>query len=151
MSAQHGSSVLAEQSLDPEHASQDIGLLCWEIVVQQQLRQIGDIRCNPSRLIFTEQFGRRAPSRLTLIIDVAQCLTVGVAHDETVRRYFGGPRRREAAGGRDVETAPAFEPLPNYHPALRRLRSLRSMWGLRLRSLLRSLRSLASVDCASSG
>jgi len=22
---------LAEQSLDPEHASQDIGLLCWEI------------------------------------------------------------------------------------------------------------------------
>ena len=35
--------------------------------------------------------------------------------------------------------------LPNYHPALRRLRSLRSMWGLRLRSLLRSLRNLASA------
>jgi hypothetical protein len=30
-------------------------------------------------------------------IDVAQRLTVCVAHDETVRRYFGSPRRREAA------------------------------------------------------
>jgi hypothetical protein len=33
----------------------------------------------------------------------------------------------------------------------RRLRRLRSMWGLRLRSLLRSLRNLASADCVSSG
>ena len=36
--------------------------------------------------------------------------------------------------------------------SLARLRRQRSMWGLRLRSLLRSLRYLASVDhCASSG
>jgi hypothetical protein len=36
--------------------------------------------------------------------------------------------------------------------SLARLRRLRSMWGLRFRSLLRSLRSLASVDHrASSG
>jgi hypothetical protein len=35
---------------------------------------------------------------------------------------------------------------------LRSFRRLRSMWGLRLRNrLLRSLRYLASVDCASSG
>src|SRR6516162_8515277 len=33
----------------------------------------------------------------------------------------------------------------------RRLRRLRSMWGLRLRSLLRSLRNLASAACVSSG
>ena len=33
----------------------------------------------------------------------------------------------------------------------RRLRRLRSMWGLRLRSLVRSLRNLASADCVSSG
>jgi hypothetical protein len=38
----------------------------------------------------------------------------------------------------------AWQPIPNSHPALRRLRSLRSMWGLRLRNLLlRSLRNVA--------
>ena len=49
------------------------------------------------------------------------------------------------------KNGPAFQPLSNSHPALRRLRSLRSMWGLRLRSLLRSLRNPALVDCAFSG
>jgi hypothetical protein len=44
-----------------------------------------------------------------------------------------------------------FPLAPTNHPALRRLRSLRSRWGLRLRSPLRSLRNLASVDRASSG
>jgi len=53
----------------------------------------------------------------------------------------GGPSCSRLAG--DIS--------PTYHPALRRLRSLRSMWGLRLRSLLHSLRNLASADCASSG
>ena len=32
------------------------------------------------------------------IINIAQRLTVSVPHDETIRRYFDGPRRREAAG-----------------------------------------------------
>jgi hypothetical protein len=41
------------------------------------------------------------PARLILEIDATQCLTVGVTHNETVRRDFGSPRRREAAGGRD--------------------------------------------------
>jgi hypothetical protein len=38
----------------------------------------------------------RRPGSLS-IIDVAQRLTVCVVHDETVRHYFGGPGRREAA------------------------------------------------------
>jgi hypothetical protein len=64
----------------------------------QKPRQLGDIRSNPSRLIFAEQLGRRAPPRLTLIINVAQRLTVGVTDNEAVRRDFDSPRRREAAG-----------------------------------------------------
>jgi hypothetical protein len=38
--------------------------------------------------------------RPTLKIDVGKLLTVGVAHDETVGRDFGRPRRREASSHR---------------------------------------------------
>ena len=48
---------------------------------------------------------RSASPRLTLIIDVAQRLTIGVTHDETVWRDFGSPRRREAAGGHIIVVA----------------------------------------------
>jgi hypothetical protein len=63
----------------------------------KQLWQLGMFAAIPPRLIFAKQLGRRAPSRLTLIINVAQRLTIGVAHDEAVGRDFGSPRRREAA------------------------------------------------------
>jgi hypothetical protein len=54
------------------------------------------VNCDPPRLIFAEQLGRSAATGFAFIIDVAQCLTVCVTHDETVRRYFGRPRRWEA-------------------------------------------------------
>src|SRR5262249_5381464 len=38
------------------------------------------------------------PSRLTLIIDVGNLLTVSVPHYETVRGYFGRPRSEAAFG-----------------------------------------------------
>ena len=52
---------------------------------------------DPSHLIFAEQLCRRAATGFAFAIDVAQRLTVCVTHDETVRRYFGRPGRREAA------------------------------------------------------
>ena len=65
-------------------------------------RQLRNVRRDPPHLVFGEQLGRRSPPRLTLIIDVGELLPVGVPHDETVRRYFRRPRRREAAGGHDL-------------------------------------------------
>jgi hypothetical protein len=46
-----------------------------------KLRQLGDVRRDPPRLVFGEQLGRRALSRFTLIIDVSELLAVAVAHD----------------------------------------------------------------------
>ena len=40
----------------------------------QQLRQLGDIRRDPPRLIFREQFGRRASAGLILEIDAREFL-----------------------------------------------------------------------------
>jgi hypothetical protein len=60
-------------------------------------RQLGDIHRNPPRFIFAEQLGCRAATGFAFIIDLAQRLTVGVTHDETVGRHFDRPRRREAA------------------------------------------------------
>jgi hypothetical protein len=39
----------------------------------QQLRQLGDVGRDPSRLALCEQLGRRAPAGLTLEIDVSSC------------------------------------------------------------------------------
>jgi len=47
----------------------------------QQLRQLGDIRRDPPRLIFREQLGRRSPARLVLEVDVSELLAVVIAHD----------------------------------------------------------------------
>src|SRR5262249_52464958 len=55
------------------------------------------VRRDPPRLILAQQFGRRLPTRLTLIIDVCNLLTVSVPHDETVRGYFGRPGCGKAA------------------------------------------------------
>ena len=62
------------------------------------LRQLGDIGRDPPRLILGERLGRGAPARFVLVIDVSELMFVSVTHDETVRRYFGRPGRREAAG-----------------------------------------------------
>jgi hypothetical protein len=42
----------------------------------QQIRQLGDVGCNPPRLVAREQVRRRAPAGLGLEIDVRQRLPV---------------------------------------------------------------------------
>jgi len=59
--------------------------------------QSGDIRRNPSCLIFGEQLGRRPPSRLFLEINIRKLLSRAVLHDEGGTNIFDCPRRREAA------------------------------------------------------
>src|SRR5262249_17761205 len=49
-------------------------------------------------LSFAEQPPRRAPPRLTLIINVGELWSVSITHNETVGRYFSRPRRRQATG-----------------------------------------------------
>jgi hypothetical protein len=66
--------------------------------LRKQLRQLDNVHSNPPCLIFAEQLGRRAPTGLAFIIEVAQRLPVGVTHDEAVGRYLGSPERREAGG-----------------------------------------------------
>src|SRR5262249_53908626 len=63
---------------------------------------IGDIGCDPSRLVFRQQLGGRAPARLILEIDISELLSVVVADDEVGGLLLDGPRRREAAGGHTV-------------------------------------------------
>ena len=65
----------------------------------QQLRQLGDIRRDPPRLVLGEELGRRPPVRLIGIIDVGKLLSVRVAYDVVVRLQLGRPRGREAAVG----------------------------------------------------
>jgi hypothetical protein len=48
-------------------------------IIRQQLRQLGDVRRNPSRLVFGEQLGRRAPPRFILEIDIGKLLAIVVA------------------------------------------------------------------------
>jgi hypothetical protein len=62
----------------------------------QQLRQLGDIRRDPPRLIFRELIGRRSPARLVLQVDVSELLAVVIAHDIDSRRLI--PRLTRAAG-----------------------------------------------------
>src|SRR6516164_2631394 len=57
----------------------------------EYLRQLGDIFCNPARLVFGKQLRRRSSAGFAFIIDVAQRLPACVTHDET--------GRREAASG----------------------------------------------------
>ena len=65
----------------------------------QQLRQLGDVGCDPASFIFAEQLGRRSPAWFVLIIDVAQRLPVSVTHDKAGGLFFDRPRRREAVAG----------------------------------------------------
>ena len=50
----------------------------------QQLRQLGDIRRDPPRLISGEQFRRRATARFILEIDVSQFLPDAVGHENII-------------------------------------------------------------------
>jgi hypothetical protein len=75
--------------------------MCARLIFPQQLRQLGDVGRNPPRLVAGEQLARGAPTGLILTIDEGQRLLVGVAHDETGRGFFDGPRRREAAFSTD--------------------------------------------------
>src|SRR5947207_15691853 len=64
----------------------------------QQLRQLGGIRRDPSRLIFAEQLGCRASPLLILIINVAELLTRAVFNDKAGVQFLdglGGGKRRE--------------------------------------------------------
>jgi len=65
----------------------------------QQLRQLGDVHGNPSRLILAEQLGGRASAGLILEIDIGKLLSVAVADNEAGGLLFSGPRWRETAGG----------------------------------------------------
>jgi len=46
------------------------------------LRQLRRVGRNPPRLVFGEQFGRRAPAGLILEIDIGQLLPGVVSHDK---------------------------------------------------------------------
>ena len=71
-----------------------------------QFRQFSAVRRDPPRLVLAEQLSCRAATGFALKINVAQCLTVGVPHDETVRRDFGSP----AAGSGELLTCALFIP-----------------------------------------
>jgi hypothetical protein len=60
----------------------------------QRLRQLGDVRSNPSCLVTGQQLGCRPTTRVILTIDEGQCLAVVIAHDEARCRF---PRRSTAA------------------------------------------------------
>jgi hypothetical protein len=64
----------------------------------QQLRQLGDIRRDPPRLILTEQLGCRSSPRLVLEINIGELLSVVIADDKTGGLFLDRPRRRKAAG-----------------------------------------------------
>ena len=64
----------------------------------QQFGQLGEIRCNPPRLIACKQIGRRAPVGLVLEIDVGKRLPVAVLHNEAgVVGLLDRPWRRDPA------------------------------------------------------
>jgi hypothetical protein len=64
----------------PGSFSPELGLFFLEDL--SRLRQLGEVGSNPPRLV-AQQLGRRPPPRLTLIIDVAQRLSVLIADDKT--------------------------------------------------------------------
>ncbi len=61
----------------------------------QQLRQLGEVRRDPPRLVAREQLSRRSSARLVLEIDVGERLPASVAHDEAIRGFL---RLTRAAG-----------------------------------------------------
>ncbi len=66
----------------------------------QHLRQLGEVRRHSSRLVASEQLGRRSPAGLILEVEIGERLPGTVADDEAgVVRLIDRPGRREAAPG----------------------------------------------------
>jgi hypothetical protein len=57
-------------------------LLAPHKLYAQQLRQLGDIRRDPSRLILAKQLGGGSSPRLVLEINIRECLTAVIANNE---------------------------------------------------------------------
>jgi hypothetical protein len=70
-----------------------------------QLRQLGDVRRDPSRFIFAEQLGCRAPPRLILEIDLS-VTTKQASNSSAVR---GGGKRRATRFRNQVLSAVEIE------------------------------------------
>jgi hypothetical protein len=60
------------------------------------LRDLGDIGRNPARLILGEQSSCRSPFRISFIVDVAECLPIGIAYDEGGAIIFNFPPTAES-------------------------------------------------------
>jgi hypothetical protein len=60
---------------------------------RRRLRQLGDIRRDPPRLVAREQLGCRPAAGLILAIDEGPCLFIGLAHGEA------RPRRDQVIDG----------------------------------------------------
>ncbi len=84
----HGDAAGDGRLLQPEYAicatvlSARPKAMAASLVAPQQLRQLGDIGRDPSRLVTRQQLGRRAATRLILIIDIGKLLPGAVSHDE---------------------------------------------------------------------
>jgi transposase len=57
-------------------ANESTSLVRGDIRIKRKLRQLRDIRRNPPCLIAREQFRRRSPPRLVLVIDISELLAV---------------------------------------------------------------------------
>jgi hypothetical protein len=65
---------------------------------RQYLRQLGDVRRDPPRLILSEQLGGRSAAGLLFEIDERQFLPGAILHYEAGFQFIDRPGRREAAG-----------------------------------------------------
>ena len=65
----------------PSELSTPIAVLSSRLLGAEEVRQLGDIHRNASRLIPRHQMRSRSPSRLILEIDVSERVPVGVADD----------------------------------------------------------------------
>jgi hypothetical protein len=66
--------------------------------LSQKVGQLGDVGCDPSRLILAQQLRRRSSPRLILEIDIRERLLVVVAHGEADGLFLNrtGPRPAQA-------------------------------------------------------
>jgi hypothetical protein len=72
--------------------------LLFVLWLARQLRQLGDVHSNPSRLILAEQLGCGAPPRLILEIDTGELLP-GKAGFQFIECDQGGGKRRGIIAG----------------------------------------------------
>jgi hypothetical protein len=72
--------------------------LVFPLHLPEQLRQLGDVRRDASRLVDREHLRLPRFGPVVAGVEVCQRLPVGVAHDLTARHLVSVPGRREAAG-----------------------------------------------------